>query len=319
LRSAVFLINGLGDQLIAWPTLRALRSVLPGELELWLGLGMMRSLYRDIDMARYVIAADGPTLRELDPTSVPDDHHPVDLFVSLSTWCNASVMELARRLGSKRTVGLAGPFDQVAKPDPGQHMFDRLFAVARFFDSRLVFEDFAGPPTLSPAAEAAAQRFVARHLAPGERMLFVHPETRATKMWTAAGFGRVLSELLAAQPGLRVFLTSREPYQVDVGRDQGRVTWLDTPFEMTLAILRHADLFLGVDSCFLHGADLLRVPGVGLFGPTSPEEWGFRVAANCRAVSTGGPSLAGLDPGLVRDALMAVDAAAALRRPGVTV
>jgi ADP-heptose:LPS heptosyltransferase len=39
-----------------------------------------------------------------------------------------------------------------------------------------------------------------------------------------------------------------------------------------------ADLFVGIDSSMLHAADLARVPGVGLFGPTRAAEWGFRFA-----------------------------------------
>jgi len=43
-----------------------------------------------------------------------------------------------------------------------------------------------------------------------------------------------------------------------------------------MAIVEEADLFLGVDSCMLHVADLNRIPGVGLFGPTSAKTFGFR-------------------------------------------
>lgn len=40
---------------------------------------------------------------------------------------------------------------------------------------------------------------------------------------------------------------------------------------VALALVSLSDLFLGVDSCMLHMADLCRVPGVGLFGPDSSE------------------------------------------------
>jgi len=33
-----------------------------------------------------------------------------------------------------------------------------------------------------------------------------------------------------------------------------------------------------IDSCTLHVADLFRVPGLGLFGPSSCTEYGFRFA-----------------------------------------
>ncbi|WP_025736064.1 glycosyltransferase family 9 protein [Mycobacterium genavense] len=43
-----------------------------------------------------------------------------------------------------------------------------------------------------------------------------------------------------------------------------------------MSMVANADLFLGIDSCMLHAADLARVPGVGLFGPTRSATWGFR-------------------------------------------
>jgi ADP-heptose:LPS heptosyltransferase len=38
-----------------------------------------------------------------------------------------------------------------------------------------------------------------------------------------------------------------------------------------------SDFFIGVDSCMLHVADIARVPGVGLFGPTNVKEFGFYI------------------------------------------
>ena len=310
MRTAIVLINGLGDQLIAWPTLRALRRTLPGEMELWVGLGMLRSLYRDLEMDRRCIPGAGPGLRELDPSIVPHGHPAADLFVSLSTWCNDSVSALIRRLGARESVGLRGAFTETTDPPGDVNMFDQLFSVARHFAPDLVIEDFAEPPQFSDAAEDAARRFVGDHLVPGERMLFVHPETRERKMWSREGFSAVLVEVLERHPDLRVFLTSRRPYDLSLGRHQHRLVVMDdTPFEMTLAVLRYADAFIGVDSCFMHGADLLRVPGVGLFGPTDPAEWGFRFEPRSRAIWTGGAPLAVLDPSEVIAALDGIVAA----------
>jgi ADP-heptose:LPS heptosyltransferase len=43
-----------------------------------------------------------------------------------------------------------------------------------------------------------------------------------------------------------------------------------------MGLVANADLFVGIDSSMLHAADLARVPGVGLFGPTRAATWGFR-------------------------------------------
>jgi hypothetical protein len=47
-------------------------------------------------------------------------------------------------------------------------------------------------------------------------------------------------------------------------------------FGFFLALIADADVFVGVDSVGFHAADFWRVPAVGLFGPTRPEEWGGR-------------------------------------------
>ena len=45
--------------------------------------------------------------------------------------------------------------------------------------------------------------------------------------------------------------------------------------EESLAVISLSDLFIGIDSGLLHAAAALRIPGVGIFGPTSPQ---FRFA-----------------------------------------
>jgi ADP-heptose:LPS heptosyltransferase len=54
-----------------------------------------------------------------------------------------------------------------------------------------------------------------------------------------------------------------------------------------MGLVGEADLFVGVDSCMLHVADLFRVPGVGLFGPTRPRQWGFRFGLHRHVVTEG--------------------------------
>jgi ADP-heptose:LPS heptosyltransferase len=73
-------------------------------------------------------------------------------------------------------------------------------------------------------------------------------------------------------------------YPLEIGRHRHRIVRIDEHLEMVLAILKHADLFLGIDSCLLHAADLFRIPGVGLFGPTDPRRWGFRLSPRSRSI-----------------------------------
>jgi ADP-heptose:LPS heptosyltransferase len=196
-------------------------------------------------------------------------------------------------------------FDEVVPVNESAHMFDRLFAIPQHFRADLRVEDFSYAPSFSPAAEEAARRIVCRRASPGGRILFVHPETRPDKMWSPASFSWVLERFLEAYPEFKVFVSSVEPYPLELDRARHRVVWADDHLELALAMLRHADLFLGIDSCFLHAADLFRVPGVGLFGPTDPHQWGFRLSPRPQAI-WGEGSMEGIRREAVLDALLEI-------------
>jgi ADP-heptose:LPS heptosyltransferase len=181
-------------------------------------------------------------------------------------------------------------------------MYDQTFALAQAVEPTLRFEDFADPPTFSSAAEAAAARLAARHRQPGGRLLVVHPETRPEKTWGTDRFAWVLERFLDSHPEYTAIVLETEPAPGWPVRPA--VVPVDAHLELAMALMRHADLFLGVDSCFLHAADLFRVPGVALFGPTSPVQWGFRLAPRYRHVAA--ESMDGIACESVLEALMEV-------------
>lgn len=191
------------------------------------------------------------------------------------------MVEIARRLGARRSLGFFDCFDEHVRVEPSQHMFDLLFTIPQHLRPLLRLEDFTFAPQFSPAADAAAERFIATLRAKGERFLFLHPETRPQKMWTKERFSWVVDRFLNEKPEYKVLVSSRAPY--DLGVHAGRVIQIDDHLELTLAMLPRCDLFLGVDSCFLHAADLFRLPAVGLFG-ASPTQWGLRLSPRSRHV-----------------------------------
>jgi ADP-heptose:LPS heptosyltransferase len=254
----------------------------PQKAQLMLGEGNYGFLFhpiplRDPEPVR-VWWAD-PTAGKIDVTRILKGAPPCDLFICLSTWSSASIVELAHRMGARRTIGFDECFDEpVSPPAECVHLFDYLFAIAQELDPSLSFERFNEAPTFSSAAEEAAARFVARHIKSGERLLFVHPESSSrTKMWDTEHWEWVLKRFVAERPEFKIFLSSLEPCVLDLGVHRDRLIYFAEPLELSLASMRYADGFLGIDSCFLHAADLFRLPAVGLFGPTKPDEWGFRI------------------------------------------
>ncbi len=92
------------------------------------------------------------------------------------------------------------------------------------------------------------------------------------KTWPLAHFQRVASML--AKTGLEpVFMLG--PAEVERGVDVGPWPRLAPENLMDLmAAMRHARAVLGADCGPMHLAGLMGIPGVSVFGPTSPRQWG---------------------------------------------
>lgn len=305
---AVFIVNGIGDQLIALPAVRALCARHPSGVQLLLGEGMLSFFYQGLPIARITRVwwkDGGQQLIDVERTAAAA--MPCDLFVSLSRREGASA--LARGMGAARAIGILDASIDESEAGPRANAFDLLFAIVRQIDASLAFDDFSGPPVLSPAAEAAAARLVADWRRPGGRLLFVHPETKADKMWSLQHWAWVLNRFLGGHPEYSAIVSSLDPVEFGLPRD--RVHYSSHHLELTMAMVRHADAFVGVDSCFLHAADLFRVPGVGLFGPTDPARWGFRLSPVFRHIHA--ETMAAIRPEAVLEALE--DVATGLNAP----
>ena len=281
-RPAVFLVNRLGDQLIALPAIRALCAIFPSGIQLLLGEGMFSFFYRGLPLDKVVRVWLDDEKGSIDLERTTRFAAPCDLSLCLSR-LHIPFLQLAQRMGACWTVGYSGIFDGHLRFDSHTHSFDQLFAIPQYLEPSLRFDQFCEPPVFSPAAESAAARYVSAFRRSGERILFVHPETLPEKTWSRERFAWILERFLAGRPEYKVIVSSLAP--IDFGVHPERVRRCDEHLEFTLALMRSVDLFLGVDSCFLHAADLFRIPGVALFGPTKPTEWGFRLSPNFRHVA----------------------------------
>jgi hypothetical protein len=287
-RPAVFFVNAFGDQLMALPAMRALATMFPHGIQLLLGEGMLSFFYRELPVTEPVRVwwADSDE-QIIDVGRIARCTAPCDLFLCLSTWTRPSVLELAGRMGASLTIGHSETFDEFVPVDESAHMFDFFFSIPQRLRPDLRFDDFSFAPNFSPAAENAAERFVRERVKSGKRILFVHPETLPHKMWSPLSFSWVLERFLDARSDFTVFVASVSRYPLELERNSHRVVCIEEHLELAMAILKYADLFLGVDSCFLHAADLFRVPGLGLFAHTDPQQWGFRLSPHARSIRAG--------------------------------
>jgi hypothetical protein len=201
---------------------------------------------------------------------------PCDLLLSLNPWHSSSMDRLIALLDPERSIGYFPAFQVSLPRDYGKHSAELAFDMPRFFDPSLHLDDFAEAPTFPPRHRDQAQRI--RGVFPADlRVMTVHADTRAEKMWPSARFARLLTSFVSRHPEFFVFVIGpTDPNFLYDCERRPIFSCCGLSIATAMCLVAESDLFLGVDSCMLHAADLLRVPGVGLFGPTSCDEWGFR-------------------------------------------
>jgi ADP-heptose:LPS heptosyltransferase len=197
------------------------------------------------------------------------------LFLSINPWHTNSVSNLLAAFPTRESVGFFPEFCHNLTCDYEGHAIDMAFAIPQFLNSELQLCDFSNPPAISKTAARIAQQFKRRYSA-WERVLFMHTETKTEKSWPSGRFERVLDMFLEEFPEVGALVVDVRGEGIRRGRFPDRVVPVTLPLDACFALLRDSDLFLGVDSCHLHAADLFRVPGVGLFGPTTSRRWGYK-------------------------------------------
>jgi ADP-heptose:LPS heptosyltransferase len=266
----VLFLGGIGDQILALPALRALSDVLGGALRLAV-VGAPARVLETVPVAdRVAVGWDGQRLDAAPIAGSP-------LLISLTSWPNAAaIVELLRQSGAQRSVGFFPFYGERATFDPQAHMVEKYFSIARHLAPTLRLERYEGPVRCSPEVERQASAAGARLRRPGRRLAFFHPETKAHKEWPRERWSVVLRDFLERAPDFDLVVISARPYALELGELAARALPFHESLETTLATLACADLFIGVDSCFLHAADALCLPGLALFGATDPASWGFR-------------------------------------------
>lgn len=284
----VVFANGYGDHLMALPAVRALANLYPRRLRLVCLPWADDYFFRELPLAevvhlsnlQYVVKGDGRTIigQDFDARALIKQLSGCDLLFGLPPWHSPSMQQLLDGLAPARSVGLTPFYQTVLEPVPDLHTVDRMFQFPRLINQSLSVNAFAEPPPIA-AEHAALAKALVDQIPEGMRLLAVQVDTGEKKMWTPTQFTNVIRQFLARHSEFVVFLVGAQNILWELGRVDERVIpcyGLDLPVSM--ALVGHADLFLGVDSCLLHAADLFRVPGVGLFGPTESAKFGFRFA-----------------------------------------
>lgn len=291
----------LGDLLLATPALQTLREGLPTAhisalvgpwaRRMWQGLPELDSLGelpfpgferahggRRQPLAPYLaLLRYGLLLRQA--------RYDAALLLRDDHWWGAALAMLA---GIPRRVGhahpLCAPLLSLALPyDPHSHVTRQALAAVAGLTGAAVSVAPGTPPlhfVPSAAERARARAWLATHLAPGERLLIIHPGTAGmSKQWPAERWAAV-GNALAALPATRLLLTGGPDEAALVSRVAGLLQRPPlnlagaTSLGELAALLGHAALVIGVDSGPLHLAVSQGAPSLHLFGPTDHARFG---------------------------------------------
>ncbi len=263
--------NGLGDHILALPAIRAVAKIFDGRLSLLSLPGVEETFFGDVTFRACSILSAIGSGRDfrIDDLSLGKALRQYDLLLVLNRAWSAV-------FAGVNTIGFF-PESTVQIPFYNQkHSFDQAFEVARYLNPALTVDDFSSPVYLPPAAREFASN-VRAFLPRGMRILAVHADTAEEKMWDVSRLRRVLEHFLQTHPEFVVWVLGRTDSGLKPGPNPRRMfLFFGISLQESMALLEMADIFLGVDSCLSHAADLLRIPSVGLFNKASRREFGFR-------------------------------------------
>jgi len=286
---ALLFSNGFGDHFLNLPAVRAVADLFPGRLTLICQRGFGRIFFHGIQF-KMICEVSMTTIRgkrQFDADWVAEKVGPCDLLISLNPWHSSSVDRLLQCLAPNLSVGFFQEFGRQVRLNCRKHSADLGFDVVRALDRGLRLDEFSEAPVF-PLHFVKQARRVWRAFPSRFRVLAIHADTKMQKMWPARRFAKLLDMFLQRQPDFLVVVVGTVDMELDRGHHGGRVIpAYGLPLATSALLVASSDLFIGIDSVMLHAADLFRVPGVGIFGPTSPDEWGFRWSPH-RHVCSGG-------------------------------
>ena len=240
--------------------------------------GMRRLFFSDVPL-RFVYEIDMPfrglDRRTFNAESVARRIGRCDLLLSLNPWLSPSLDRLVSLLSPKMSVGFSPGFQVHLRRRRTDHVAHEAFLVPAYLKPSLRLADFALPVALPAEVRPRIREFL-KTIAPGKHILAVHNESKPAKIWSAERLSNVLIAFLERHTDFVVFVLDFKRPKLKLGHLRDRVIHSPgLPLVYAFGVLQQADLFLGIDSCALHAADLFQVPGVGLFGPTDPRRYGF--------------------------------------------
>lgn len=300
-----FFLNGYGDNYLNLPALRALCRLFEGRLTLVCRQGPDLFCFDDLAVKRRITldARFNGEDYEFDAVAAAAEIGQCDLFLSLVPWSSSSLSNLLEVWGDIVSIGFFENHTHRLCLDYGKPSADLAFDIVRSLRPDYQLQDFL-EPLRYPTERRQDVREILSLLEPGMRTLSVHMDTRTHKNWDENRWVESLDAFLDKHTDFIALLVGSPERPVDTvqWRNSGRVIpCYGLPLPSSCCLVAESDFFIGIDSCMLHVADMARVPGVGLFGPTNAKEFGFYIGPHIMIQADG--SMEKIEIDMVTEAL----------------
>lgn len=300
-----FFINGHGDNYLNLPALRALCRLFEGRLTLVCRQGPHLFCFDDLAVNRRITLDTrfNGEYYQFDAVAAAAEIGQCDLFLSLVPWCTPSLSNLLEAWGGITSIGFFENYTCRVRLDYGKPSADLAFDIVRSLKPDYRLDDFLEPLRYPTERRQDVQEIFSM-LEPGTKTLSVHMDTLAHKTWDETRWVESLDAFLEKHADFVVLLVGHPERAVDTEqwRNGDRVIpcyGLSLP--SSCCLVAESDFFAGIDSCMLHVADMARVPGVGLFGPTNVKEFGFYIGPHIMIQTDG--SMEKIEAAMVTKAL----------------
>lgn len=278
--------NGLGDQILVLPTIRYLFSVFGKKMTLVCGKASLSShFFEEIKFKKKIPVnfydiENG--IRNFDAKEVFSQIQGCDLLIHPCLWKSEpeqGIQQLVSLLGQIPTIGFYDFFSYQIPIIPNFHISDVIFSITSVFSNTETIESFAKPITFR--SHTIKQIAKIRQTIPLQNTIITFQiETKPDKVWDFQKFNQLFEAIIVDNPDTSIFIvgsTHKDLAKYDFQNKNISYIGLDgNQIELSCAVVSISDYFIGIDSVFLHVADICRIPTLGIFGPSSYIRYGCR-------------------------------------------
>lgn len=272
---AFFCNGGLGDALLSLPTLRALSSIFQEKLTLCYPANADFFCFNELNVKKIIKYEafnhhSGQFL--FDASKIANHLTPCDVFISLDCSKSDAATSLIKMINPDVSIGYFKDYKKQIKTRNKKNAFLSYFDFAKEFNNTLKCFDYSNPPKLPESSINAAKLFLSN--IKNKNILLIHMETKQDKMWGVGKTKDFIEKFLENNFEFSILLVSQLPMDIEINSHRF-IPVFGFKIEFISALISLSDLFLGIDSCFLHYADLCKIPGVALIHEKSVKKFGF--------------------------------------------